>query len=154
MAEQDLPDLEGGAHPEARKAPENTPKNAPAPPPPEPELPGDPFDVEPESVDVKPLILAAIVMAVAVITIVIVVFEWSEIEFEHARVNAVELTGYPQRREIELQATEKLDQYDVVNADSGIYRIPIDRAIELMVNRAYEQRQGQAAAPPPPTEGQ
>jgi hypothetical protein len=149
MAEHNQPDMEGGTNPEAGKAP----REAAAPAPhadeahageahageahtDEAEAHAELMGVEPESVDVRPLLFAAIVMAVSVITIVLIVFQWSEIEFEHARINAIEMTGYPQERELDFQAREKLEQYGVVNRDSGVYRIPIDRAIELMVNRA------------------
>ena len=47
---------------------------------------------------------------------------------------------YPELRETERQASELLDSYAMVNDANGVYRIPIDRAMEQM---AIETREGQ-----------
>ncbi len=45
-----------------------------------------------------------------------------------------------QLRELRARETEKLYSYDVLNADSGIYQIPIERAMKVMADEAYQQR--------------
>lgn len=44
----------------------------------------------------------------------------------------------------ELRAREEavLNTYDVVDAQRGIYRIPIERAMELMAERSYIEKSG------------
>ncbi len=43
-------------------------------------------------------------------------------------------------REARTHEAEMLHSYEVLNADSGTYRIPIERAMELMADEAFEQR--------------
>lgn len=103
------------------------------------------FGVEPENVDASPVIMAAIIGTLVVITIVIMIFQWSKQEFAYARAEATEMTGYPELRENRLNAERQLSQYDVLDAEQGVYRIPIDRAIDLMAQQAYQQSGGQAS---------
>ena len=49
---------------------------------------------------------------------------------------AVEMTGYPPLRETNLSAQARLTQYAVVDLAAGRYRIPVDRAMDLMVSEA------------------
>lgn len=42
-------------------------------------------------------------------------------------------------RELRARETSILESYDVIDAPKGIYRIPIERAMKLMAERAYER---------------
>lgn len=65
-----------------------------------------------------------------------------DIATQTVRAAAAGASGYPERTQLELQGTRALTQYGVVDAEQGIYRIPIDRAIELMANEARERSAG------------
>ena len=76
-------------------------------------------------------ILAVIGMAIAFI---FVILSEQVRGVEDAFANEV---NYVELREAEAEADRLLEQYSVLDEDEGIYRIPIDRAMELMANEAY-----------------
>jgi hypothetical protein len=43
-------------------------------------------------------------------------------------------------RELRARENEILNSYRVIDAERGIYQIPVDRAMELIANEAYEKR--------------
>lgn len=47
----------------------------------------------------------------------------------------------PRLRELHASETRILTSYGVIDKDKGIYRVPIDRAMELMVEEAYQKQQ-------------
>jgi hypothetical protein len=47
-------------------------------------------------------------------------------------------TTYPELREAMASAAGRLTQFGVVDQAQGVYRIPIDRAIDLMVNEQFQ----------------
>lgn len=102
--------------------------------------------VEPEGVDTAPLIRAAVIMGLMVTVAVVVLFSWSNLEFMAARQAAAQESGYPALRENEAAAAGKLSRFEVLDAGAGVYRIPIDRAVTLVVDEAY-RRTGQVYAP-------
>jgi hypothetical protein len=44
-------------------------------------------------------------------------------------------------RELRAREEEALNSYRVIDAEKGIYQIPIDRAMELIANEAYRSQQ-------------
>jgi hypothetical protein len=96
--------------------------------------------VEVEGVDVGPLVKAALTLALLIVVAVVVVFQWTNLEVQRVRVEATRDSGYPALREYEAASASKLTQYAVVDAAAGVYRIPIDRAIERVV--AERMREG------------
>lgn len=44
-------------------------------------------------------------------------------------------------RELRARETEELNSYKLLDAENSIYRIPVDRAIELMADEAYREKQ-------------
>ena len=51
----------------------------------------------------------------------------------------------PQLRELRARETERLTTYGVVDSAQGIYRIPIERAMELAAREGYENRSKQVS---------
>ena len=43
-------------------------------------------------------------------------------------------------RELRARETEELNSYKLLDAERGIYRVPIERAIELLADEAYRSR--------------
>lgn len=83
-------------------------------------------------------IIGAIVLAL--VLIVVALIQYTQITAQQVRYSAVGLSGYPELRESRTQAVRELSEYGVVDAEEGIYRVPIERAIELMANEAYQQQ--------------
>lgn len=92
--------------------------------------------VEPEDVHVGPVLRVTFVTALFVLLLVFVGYEVGQHAFRAGVAEATAMTGYPALRSATEAGLAKLDQYGVVNADEDRYRIPIDRAIDLMVNEA------------------
>ena len=51
----------------------------------------------------------------------------------------------PRLRELHAQETRILTTYGVIDKAKGVYRIPVDRAMELMVEEAFQKQQAQGA---------
>lgn len=43
-------------------------------------------------------------------------------------------------RDVRAKETELLTSYGIVDTTAGVYRIPIDRAMELMANEAFQEQ--------------
>jgi hypothetical protein len=83
-------------------------------------------------------IIFVILVAVAVI------FGWFGQVTQTATVEAADRQQYQQIRQTEMEMTQQLQQYGVVDEEEGVYRIPIDRAMDLMATEEYQQRQQQS----------
>lgn len=78
-----------------------------------------------------------------ILVAVIIIFGWFEQVTQNTEATAAEQQTYRQIQQAELEATQQLQQYGVVDEEEGVYRIPIDRAMELMATEEYQQRQQQ-----------
>lgn len=94
--------------------------------------------VEHEGVEAGQILGFALAVAVALGLAIFTLFQYVSIVADETRFTATGTSGYPELREIELDATRQLSQYGVVNEEEGVYRIPIDRAIEVMVEESRE----------------
>lgn len=94
--------------------------------------------VEHEGVEAGQILGVVVATAVVLAVAIFVLFQYMDITAEAARVEATGRSGYPELRESRLHAVERLTQYGAVEGEAERYRIPIDRAMELM---ADEQRQ-------------
>ena len=96
--------------------------------------------VEDESVNTG-LVMGIVLGVVVVVTgLVLFAFTITETTSQEIRQRVIAEAGYPDLREARAAAAARLTQYDDVDAASGIYRIPVDRAIDLMVNEHYQQQ--------------
>ena len=96
----------------------------------------DEFDVEREGISFSAC--AAIVLTIAIFVLVVVVtsVNLTSIEFEKARVDAIDFSGYPLLDKTQADAEAKLTGYRVIDAESGVYSLPIDEAMGLVVSEA------------------
>jgi hypothetical protein len=99
--------------------------------------------VQHEGVEAGQILGIALAVLAALVVAIIVVFQWTGIRSQHAAQSMVGAAPYQELREIRTEATRLLGQYDVVEGQPGVYRIPIDRAIDLMATEAYQQREQQ-----------
>ena len=78
-----------------------------------------------------------------IILVAVLIFTWDY--FTSVKENMVEnVVLKPQSaaiRELHARETEELNSYKLLDADKGIYRIPIVRAMELTADEASRERQ-------------
>jgi hypothetical protein len=79
-----------------------------------------------------------------IILVAVLIFTWDY--FTSVKESMVEnVVLKPQSaaiRELHARETEELNSYKLLDADKGVYRIPIERAMELVADEAYRERQG------------
>ena len=94
-----------------------------------------------EAEEVNPSLLVQIVLGIAVIVVVLVVavFQIMNLEVQTVQAQLAESVGRQALSEVDLAGAEKLTRYAVLDAESGVYQIPIDRAMELIASETYQQ---------------
>jgi hypothetical protein len=102
--------------------------------------------VEHEGVEAGQILGITLAIAASIVMIVIVLFQWTRIVEMETRAAATGLSGYPELHRIELEARQQLREYGVVDSDAGVYRIPVDRAMELLIQESRQS--GDSAAVP------
>lgn len=96
--------------------------------------------VERDRVEAGQIIGIALAVLFAIVTAIIVLFQWVTVREEATYQAVVEGAEYPELRQVEASAAEKLGQYGVVDGGEGVYRIPIERAMELIVNENFQEQ--------------
>lgn len=76
-----------------------------------------------------------------VLVAVAILFGWFGQVSQNQQAAATNQQDYPQIRQAELEAEQQLQQYGVVDEEEGAYRIPIDRAMDLIATEEYRERQ-------------
>ncbi len=95
------------------------------------------LDFEPESVN-STLILGIVLSTVLVVLVLIVVgFTITGVYSTKMNEQLVTETSYPEIRDVRAAATAELNESGMVDAEAGIYRIPVERAMDLMVEQNY-----------------
>jgi hypothetical protein len=82
-------------------------------------------------------IILVILVAIAII------FGWFGQVTQTTASEAADQQQYQQIRQAEMEMTQQLQQYGVVDEEEGVYRIPIDRAMDLMATEEDQRRQQQ-----------
>ncbi len=99
----------------------------------------DEVGVEHEGIEARQVvgIVAAIFIGLAILIAGAV--SWIKVAVHERQVEAAAEATYPELREVELRAARQLNHYEVIDAEQGIYRIPIDHAMDLIVNEAHQE---------------
>lgn len=98
--------------------------------------------VEHEGVEAGQIIGFALATAVALVLSIFALFQYFDVTAESVRFEMAGMSGYPELRESRFEATRKLSQYGAVENEADRFRIPIDRAMELMANEAHQDTTG------------
>ena len=96
--------------------------------------------VEDEGVEAGQILGFVGAVVVAIILLVVTLFFWMGTTTQRVEEVVVTRSGYPELRETEVAAAQQLSQYEILSEEEGVYRIPIDRAIDLVAEDAYRQR--------------
>ena len=94
--------------------------------------------VEPEALNAGALGIIVVGGIVLILAAMFVVVEITGLVFQDAIVESTEITGYPVLEQTRADARDLLSDYAPVDANAGIYRIPIDSAMAIIVRRAAE----------------
>ncbi len=106
-----------------------------------------------EGIPAGQIISIAVTLLLAIAIAVVILFMWTNTTRQAIREATINTDQYTQLRETEAQAAQKLSQYEVIDAQAGTYRIPIDRAMDIMANQAYQEGT-RSYAPDAPLQGQ
>lgn len=91
--------------------------------------------VEPEGVPAGKIFSAGLIIFGTVTVAVITLFQIYSKGVQTASFEAADLyVAYPAIRDAQVEGMRKITQYEVLDEAEGRYRIPIDRAMELLVN--------------------
>jgi hypothetical protein len=88
---------------------------------------------EKRDVNVKKLVLWGIVGIVIVVISLVALTEYFLITKEDYYYRAIEKPRSRELMELRERETEELNSYELIDEEKGIYRIPIKRAMELIV---------------------
>ena len=77
-----------------------------------------------------------LVLFVAIAVVVWASTGWFAAEADAVRASVAAEAEYPDRRLMDLEAERVLSRYEVLDRDQGIYRIPIERAMEVVARQA------------------
>ncbi|MBT8399640.1 MAG: hypothetical protein KJO98_04125 [Rhodothermia bacterium] len=96
--------------------------------------------VESEDMDAAGIVRVVFGVAALVVVIVIAVFQIVNLEVQDVRLaTASEAADTGALKDLQLAAIQKLNRYEPVAGAEGTFRIPIDRALELMANESYDR---------------
>lgn len=84
--------------------------------------------------------ISASIIAVVLVA-VFILFGWFGQVSQEQDAEAAQAQMYSQIRQAELEDEQQLQQYGVVDGEEEAYRIPIDRAMDLIATEEYQQRQ-------------
>ena len=87
-------------------------------------------------------LILAVVLLVLIIVGLNIFYNMTEDEIVYENVLSQK---NPRLQELRAEETKKLTSYAWVDSSKGIVRIPVDRAMELMVNEAYTKRTGHSS---------
>jgi hypothetical protein len=90
--------------------------------------------VEPEGVAVGGILTAGFVIFGTIAIAVVFLFQIYNKGVQSAAFDAGEQTvAFPAAREAEVAGTRKITQFEVIDEAAGIYRIPVEHAMQLII---------------------
>lgn len=91
----------------------------------------------------------AVSILVVILVAVVVIFAWYGQVAQETQAALTDDQNYEVLQETRREGNDALSQYGVVNEEEGVYRIPIERAMDVIATEEYEASQarvGDAAA--------
>ena len=96
---------------------------------------------ERQDVNLKSLLLIGLGIAVSIAAILMFLNEYFVVEKERQVYQQVLKPESTKLRQLRAYEDEILNNYAVLDQDRGLYQIPIERAMELLADEDYRQRQ-------------
>lgn len=94
--------------------------------------------VEKEAINVGLVFGIILGTVVVVLGLIFAGFSLTDVKSRQLKAEAMSGADYPELREVRAASIDKIDKFDVVDGEEGVYKIPVDHAIDLMVNEAHE----------------
>ncbi|MEK7774627.1 MAG: hypothetical protein AAB305_01935 [Candidatus Zixiibacteriota bacterium] len=98
-------------------------------------------DYERRDVDVKTTALVGIVIVVVIGVFLIFVQEYFTSVKEDTLLQVAYAPENPKLRDLRASEAQIFSSYKIIDPVKGVYQIPVDRAMELLVNEAYSASQ-------------
>jgi hypothetical protein len=98
------------------------------------------MEVEPDRLAGPAIIGMTVIGFIALVLMIAGVVYWVTLAGQTRQVELAAQATAPALRQAQLDATQKLGQYEIQDPTNGVYRIPIDRAMELVVRDATPQQ--------------
>jgi hypothetical protein len=96
---------------------------------------------EAESIGATAILRMVLGVFVFILILLYGVLKVTDIEFKEAKTEATTVSGYPLLRETRAHAASRLSGYAPIDRDAGIYQIPVERAMELVVRDAERENE-------------
>jgi hypothetical protein len=90
----------------------------------------------------------AVAILVVILVAVIVLFGWYGQVAQDTQAAMTDTDNYQLLQEIRTEQEAAISQYGVVDEEEGVYRIPIDRAMDVVANEEYERAQSEEGTAP------
>lgn len=103
--------------------------------------------VEPEALSAGMVLKVTLGVVVLMVIVIAAGFQIAQRAFRESKFTTTEVSGYPLLRTTKEHGLQAISEYGPVTGAEGRYRIPIDRAIDLMVNEAAAARAAGSALP-------
>lgn len=97
-----------------------------------------------EGIAANQIMAIAVAILVVILVAVTVIFGWYGQVVQQTQASATSEENYELRQELDQEAQEALSGYEVVDEEEGIYRIPIERAMDVIATEEYGQAQSGA----------
>ena len=101
---------------------------------------------EERDVNVRQVAMWGLIVIVALIVSVVFVWDYFVGTREEVVERVVLSPPSPELRELRAREEEELGNYKLLDSASGQYRIPIDRAMQLLAEEAYRRQKGEGAS--------
>jgi len=106
-----------------------------------------------EGIAASQIMAIALSILVVILIAVVVIFGWYGQVAQETRADATSTENYELLQETRTQQEEVLTQYGVVDEEEGVYRIPIDRAMDVVATEEYQRSQAENGEVEPISEG-
>ena len=99
-------------------------------------------DYERSDTNLRQIVIVGVIGFVSLIVSFVVIDDYFSIAREEQMHEVVLSVPSPELRELRIAEQESLTKYKLLNADSGRYQIPIERAMQLIAEEAFLKKSG------------
>jgi hypothetical protein len=99
-----------------------------------------------EGIAASQIMAISVAILVVIMVAVIILFGWYGQVAQDTQAAATDTENYQLLQETRQNAEQTLTQYGVVDEDEGVYRIPIDQAMDVVATEEYQRAQSAAGS--------
>lgn len=96
-----------------------------------------------EGIAASQIMAIAVAILVVIFVAVVVLFGWYGQVTQETQAEASSLQNYELQQQTQAEAEQALTQYGVVDEEVGVYRIPIDQAMDIIATEEYQRTQSE-----------